>query len=135
MSPVIIYAYVRQGLMLRNNYSNYYNIDIYLRDGSVIEAVAFMDTGNKLLDPYMHRPIILLDKNLLDFDYNDSNILLVPYDSLNNHGLLKCIIPSKIFIQGVGFRSNFLVGISNEKINLEGVDCILNQKLLEGRIG
>lgn len=135
MSPVIIYAYVRQGLMLRNNYSNYYNIDIYLRNGSVIEAVAFMDTGNKLLDPYMHRPIILLDKNLLDFDYNDSNILLVPYDSLNNHGLLKCIIPSKIFIQGVGFRSNFLVGISNEKINLEGVDCILNQKLLEGRIG
>jgi hypothetical protein len=60
MSPIIIFAYVKQGLSLKNNYSNYYNIDIYLKTGEVIEATAFLDTGNKLVDPYEKRPIILL---------------------------------------------------------------------------
>ena len=134
MSPVIIYFYIKQGLDLKNNYSNYYNIDIYLRDGRVIEATGFLDTGNKLVDPYKKRPIILLNKKLIDFSYMDINILLVPYDSLNNHGLLKCIIPDKIFIEGVGFKDNFLVGISNEEIKLDGVDCILSSNLLEREI-
>jgi len=50
---------------------------------------------------------------------------------LNNHGLLKCIVPKSIYIQGVGFRNNFLVGVSNEEIMIDGVDCILSPKLLE----
>ena len=134
MSPVIIYFYIKQGLELKNNYSNYYSIDIYLRDGKVIEATGFLDTGNKLVDPYKKRPIILLNKDLIDFSYMDINTLLVPYDSLNNHGLLKCIIPDKIFIEGVGFKDNFLVGISNEKIKMDGIDCILSSKLIEREI-
>ena len=134
LSPIIICAYVKQGIELKNNYSNYYNIDIYLKDGRVIEATGFVDTGNKLEDPYKKRPIILLDKSLISVDYGKDPILLVPYDSLNNHSLLKCIIPDKIFIQGVGFRKNFLVGISNEEIGIDGVDCILNSKLMEGRV-
>ena len=93
-----------------------------------------MDTGNKLVDPYKKRPIILLNKDLIDFSYMDINTLLVPYDSLNNHGLLKCIIPDKIFIEGVGFKDNFLVGISNEKIKMDGIDCILSSKLIEREI-
>ena len=131
LSPIIIYAYVKQALELKNNYSNYYNIDIYLKNGKVIPTTAFLDTGNKLEDPYKKRPIILLNKELLTLDYKKDKILLVPYDSLNNHGLLKCIIPEKIFIQGIGFKTNFLVGISNEKIKMDGIDCILNQKLIE----
>ena len=131
MSPIIIFAYIKQGLELKNNYSNYYSIDIYLKSGKVIEATAFLYTGNKLIDPYKRRPIILLNKELLSPSYLDDNILLVPYDSLNSHGLLKCVIPDKIFIQGVGFRTNFLVGISNEAIKMDGIDCILHGKLIE----
>lgn len=134
MSPIIIYAYVKQGLNLKNNYANYYNIDIYLKTGEVIGVTAFLDTGNKLVDPYERRPIILLNKSLLRIDYTNYNMLLVPYDSLNNHGLLKCIVPDKIFIQGVGFRENFLVGLSNEEIKMDGVDCILSEKLLERKM-
>ena len=134
LSPIIIYAYVKQGIELKNNYSNYYNIDIYLKDGRVIETTGFVDTGNKLEDPYKKRPIILLNRSLLDIDYEKDPILLVPYDSLNNHSLLKCIVPDKIFIQGIGFRENFLVGLSNEEIGIDGVDCILNSRLVERKI-
>ena len=134
LSPTILYVYTKQALELKNNYSNYYNIDIYLKNGKVLPITAFLDTGNKLEDPYQKRPIIILNKELIKVDYEKDNILLVPYDTLNNHGLLKCIIPEKIFIQGIGFRNNFLVGISNEKIKMEGIDCILNSRLLERKI-
>ena len=131
LSPIILVVYIKQALELKNNYSNYYNIDIYLKNGKIIPTTAFLDTGNILEDPYKKRPIILLNKELLTIDYSKDKILLVPYDSLNNHGLLKCIIPDKIFIQGVGFKENFLIGISNEKIKLDGIDCILNKRLIE----
>ena len=131
LSPIIIFAYTKQALELKNNYSKYYNIDIYLKNGKIIPTTAFLDTGNILEDPYKKRPIILLNKELLSLDYSKDKIILVPYDTINNHGLLKCIIPDKIFIQGIGFRKNLLIGISNEKIKIDGIDCILNSKLLE----
>lgn len=134
LSPVIIYAYVKQGLMLKNHYSNYYNVDIYFKNGEVLPVTAFMDTGNKLEDPYKKRPIILINKELVSNDDNLERFVLVPYEAINHHGLLKCIIPEKIFIQGVGFRDNFLVGISNEKIMIDGIDCILHSRILERKI-
>lgn len=134
LSPIIIYAYVKQGLELKNKYSNYYNVDIYFNNGKVIPITAFMDTGNHLEDPYKKRPIILINKDLINVDYNKDKVLLVPYDAINHHGLLKCIIPDKIFIQGVGFRENFLVGLSNDKIRIDGVDCIMNSKLIEREV-
>ena len=134
LSPIIIYAYVKQGLELKNRYSSYYQIDIYLKDGEVIPVTAFLDTGNHLEDPYLRRPIILLNKELLDFSYGKYKMVLVPYEALNHHGILKCIIPEKIFIQGVGFRDNFLIGLSNEKIRIDGVDCIMNSRLLEREV-
>ena len=132
ISPLILYVYVKQALNLKNNYSNYYKVDIYLRDGTIKKVNAFLDTGNKLKDPYKRRPIILVDKNALKFSYESNSTLLVPYDGINSHGLLKCIIPDQIYIYGVGVRKNLLIGISNEEIDIDGVDCILHTKLLEG---
>lgn len=134
LSPIILYAYVKQGISLKNNYSNYYNIDIYLKDGRIIPITAFLDTGNQLEDPYQKRPIILVNQNLIKIEDYEHNFLLVPYDAINHHGLLKCVVPDKIFIQGIGFRTNFLVGLSYEEIKMDGVDCILNQRLLERKL-
>lgn len=134
LSPIILYCYIKQGLHLKNHYNHYYNIDIYMKDGEVIEATAFLDTGNHLVDPYKKRPIILINKELITIDYEKHSILLVPYDALNHHGILKCIVPDRIFIQGIGFRDNFLIGVSNEEIKLDGVDCIIGGNLLERKL-
>ncbi len=133
-SPLILYCYVKQGLHLKNHYHHYYHIDIYLKSGEVIATTAFLDTGNHLVDPYKKRPIILINKGMVNIDYDSQSIILVPYDALNYHGLLKCVIPDKIFIQGVGFRENFLIGITEEKIMLDGVDCIIGGNLLENKL-
>lgn len=134
ISPIIIYFYVKQMRDLKENYSKYYNIDVYLKNGDIVSLNAFLDTGNKLVDPYFKRPIILVNKSKINFNYLDSNILIVPYDSLNNHGLLKCIVPDKVYIDKIGIKNNFLVGISEEEIKIDGIDCILNSKLMEENI-
>ncbi|MDD2203216.1 MAG: sigma-E processing peptidase SpoIIGA [Bacilli bacterium] len=130
-SPAILYLYLKQGLYLKNNYSNYYLVDIYLKDGK-ISVNAFLDTGNNLTDPYRQRPIILVSKRELKCIYNDEDIILVPYETLNHQGILKCLRPEKIDILGIGVRKNLLIGISEEKFNIDGIDCILHTKLLEG---
>lgn len=132
VSPIILYVYIKQAFNLKNNYSNYYQIDIYFKDGSQKQLSAFLDTGNQLIDPYKKRPIILVNKKEVINRYSDSDIVLVPYETLNNHGLLKCIIPEKVFILGVGMKKNVLLGISEKDIRIDGVDCILHSKLMEG---
>ena len=131
-SPLIIYIYIKQIKQIKNVYINYYNIDIYLKDNTKTSLIGYLDTGNHLIDPYKNRPIILVNKDKININYD--NFLLVPYDSLNNHGLLKCIIPDKICIENIGIKTNFLIGISEEKINIEGVDCILHVALMESTI-
>lgn len=131
VTPIVIYLYIKESKNLKNNYSNYYNIDIYLKDGTKKSMTGYLDTGNKLKDPYKHRPIILVNSKVLDINYLDTNVLLVPYDTLNNHGLLRCIIPDKIYIDNIGYKYNYLIGISNEEIKIDGIDCILHSKLLE----
>lgn len=131
VTPIVIYLYIKESKNLKNNYSNYYNIDIYLKNGTKKSMTGYLDTGNKLKDPYKHRPIILVNSKVLDINYLDTNVLLVPYDTLNNHGLLRCIIPDKIYIDNIGYKYNYLIGISNEEIKIDGIDCILHSKLLE----
>ena len=128
LSPIIIHTYIKQIMDIKNNYSNYYKVDIYLKESKKITLTAFLDTGNKLIDPYKRRPIILIKKSLIDV--SKQKIILVPYNTVNNSDLLKCIVPEKIYIQNVGIKKNFLIGLMDE-VNIEGVDCILNTKLLE----
>ena len=87
-----------------------------------------------MFDPYLNRPIILVDKRLIKNDYGYKDILLVPYDTIDSHGILKCLKVNYIYILGIGIRRNVLVGISNKKIMIDGVDSILNKKILEERI-
>ncbi|MEG0826260.1 MAG: sigma-E processing peptidase SpoIIGA, partial [Bacilli bacterium] len=89
---------------------------------------SYLDTGNKLHDPYNKAPIILLNKKL--FPNNISAYIYVPYNTINNEGILKCIKLEKIVIEGVGERKNVLAGLT-DNIKIDAVDCILNMKLLE----
>ena len=128
LSPIITLIYLKSISKIKTNYSNYYKVDIYLKENPKLTITAFLDTGNKLIDPYKHRPIILLNKALVNLE--NQKLLLVPYNTVNNSDLLKCIKPEKIYIHNIGCRNNFLIGLMDE-VNIEGVDCILNSKLLE----
>ena len=130
VSLLFYYRYLSNMVLLRNNYSYYYKCYIYLDDDNKISVNAFLDTGNKLKDPYSNRDIILIDDRVL-IDFNVNKPIFVPYNSLNNHGLLTCFKAKRIVIDGKE-GNNFLVGISKEKMFIDGIDCIISTSLMEG---
>lgn len=130
LSPIILYFYSRQIKELKNNYSNYYKVKIKMNN-HIIKCNGFLDTGNKLQDPYLHKPVIILDKRKIVFDINEFEMILVPIVTASGTSVMKCLKAEYIDIDGIGIKNNFLVGIMEEKIKIDGVDLILNTKLLE----
>lgn len=126
-SPIILYIYIKQGIKLKNSYSNYYQVDICLNN-KIIKCNGYLDTGNNLVDPYKKRPVILVNKNKIKLT---DNYILVPYQSSSNHSILKCVKVDYVDIKKLGIKKNVLVGIMNSKINIDGIDCLLNNKLWE----
>jgi len=125
--PIMTLIYIKGIKNITNNHSKYYYVDFYFIGQEKFRTVAFLDTGNKLIDPYGYRPIILIKKNLIK--NKNQKVILVPYNTVNNHSLLECVIPNKIYIENIGIKKRVAVGLVDD-INIEGVDCILNEKLL-----
>ena len=116
--------------LLKNNYSYYYKCKIYFDENNSINFNAFLDTGNKLSVPYLGKSIVLVDKNKIS-NIKTEDPIYVPYNSLNNHGLLECYKCLRLEIDGKYF-DKFLVGVSNEKFYIDGIDCIINNSVMEG---
>ena len=66
-----------------------------------------------------------------NIDIFSKRFIFVPYNSLNNKGILKCFIIDKVFIEDIGYLKNVLIAKSNDKLSLSGVDIILNNKIME----
>ena len=130
LSPIILYFYSKQIKELKNNYSNYYKVKLKINN-NIINCNGFLDTGNKLQDPYFNKPVIILDKRKIVFDINEFEMILVPIITANGTSLMKCFKAEYIDIEGVGLKNNFLIGLMEETIKIDGVDLILNTKLLE----
>ena len=127
-SPIITYIYLKSLSKIKNINSNYYLIDIYLKDKPKITLNGYLDTGNKLIDPYTFKPIILVSKKIIN--YYPHKYIFVPYNTIDSEGIIKCFKPEKIYIDKVGYRTKVLIGLI-DSVNIEGTDCILNQKLIE----
>ncbi|MBQ9072737.1 MAG: sigma-E processing peptidase SpoIIGA [Bacilli bacterium] len=125
-SPIILYIYIKQTKNLRYNYSNYYNIDIYLKNKKY-RYTAYMDSGNVLVDSLTKKPVILIDKRKLLF--NIKEFRLIPYMGVGGSSMIKVVKVDKILFNNKEYN-NILLGIM-DKISLDGVDVILNRKLLE----
>ena len=121
---IVCFLYVRQMKKIKNKYTNYYKVDIYYNK-KVLSLVGYLDTGNYLYDNYKHRPIILIDKKI---KCNLEDIIYVSYSSLNNESVLKCLKVEKVIINNHVFK-NYLIGLSNKKINIDGINCILHSKM------
>lgn len=122
IAPYLLFKYLKEQRKFKLNYSLKHEIEIYLNQKKY-HYIAYLDTGNKLEDPYKKRPIILVYDEKLDFTYENS--ILVPYKTLENEGLLKCQKVEKVIIDQKIQLTNILVGKSQKKFQIEGVDVIL----------
>lgn len=123
ITPFILYKYIQYQKSFKNNYSNYYDVDIYYKDEKISET-GFLDTGNKLIDPIFGKPIILVNKNLIK---KAVNTFFVPYDVLNNHGMLEVFKPDKVIVNNK-INKKVLIGLAD--VNLNGVKIILNTEVI-----
>ena len=128
LSPIILYLYYKQTKEIKNNYSYYHKLDIYYKN-EIIKLNAYLDTGNKLKDPYFSRDIIVINNVIKNID----DYILVPIDTIDNHSLLKCIKVDKVLIDNKVIKK-VLIGITNKKINMEGIDSIIGLNIMEGLI-
>lgn len=125
-SPIIIYLYIKEHYSYKNKISNKYKVEIHLNNKKY-KLEAILDTGNNLSDPYKKRPIILIDEIV---DSKRKKIIYVPYKALNTEGVIPCILPDKVIVNDKEYK-NILIGLSKDKFSLNGISCILPNKLKE----
>lgn len=128
ISPIIIYIYIKECKNLKNNYSNYHQVHIKIKD-IVIECTGFIDTGNKLKDPYKNRPIILINNKTLK--KQDLNKIMVPAQTVIGTKLIECIKIDKLKIDNQTIKKEVLLGLIDKQIKIDGIECLLHYKLME----
>lgn len=128
ISIEIMILYIKENKKMRSIYNNYYKVDIYFKDREKLSLIGFVDTGNNLYDPYKKRPVIIVPNKYIKED----KYILVPYHTINGNGLLKCIKPDIIFIDGIGYKGNVLIGFSDSFNFGDGVDVILHKDIMRG---
>lgn len=123
ISPIILYFYIKQNKELKmiSNYN--YKVDIYYK-GKEYSYTGYLDTGNKLYDPYFKKPIILLyDKKFPSID----NPIYVPYHTVENSGLLECFKVDKIILDDKKIINKPLIGLSKKEFKMEEVEVLLHK--------
>lgn len=128
ISPFILYIYYKQSKKFKTSYSLIYEVEIGFKNKEKIIVKGFLDTGNKLVDPITNKPILLLQKGIVE--EKKEKIYYIPFHSLGNNNLLKCFKPEYVMIENKKYK-NYLIGISDKKFSMEGVECILNNKVME----
>lgn len=124
LTPIIIYIIIKEYTNFKNNIKDKYNVTITINNKNY-HLEGFIDTGNRLKSPISNKSVILVNLKLpLD------NVLYIPYKALNTTGIIPCIKPQKVLIEGKNIN-NCLIGISKDKFSLNGINCILPNTLKE----
>jgi len=122
---IILFLYYKQMGGLKNNYNNYVKVKIFYKNKE-FNYIGYVDSGNKLVDQYKRRPISLIYSD--ELKYRDEDVLLVPYETASGTGVLKCLIVDRMVVGEKNYPKS-LIGFMKEKIKIDGVDIILNNKL------
>ena len=129
ISPVIIYIYIKENKILKNEYSNYYLVRIILKNNKQLNITGYLDTGNNLIDPISKKPVIIINNKILDCNNYIRSPIFVPIKTVNGSGLIECFKPKELYINNKIIK-NVLVGIG-EDFNLDNIDCLLNNQIKE----
>ena len=130
IAPLILAIFIKSIKSLKEIKNYYYKVCIKFNNDYELHLTGFLDTGNKLIDPITNKPIILINKKKIKGCIQIRSPMYVPYNALNHHGLLECIKPKYILIENKKL-TNYLIGLSEESFKLNGIDCLLNSKILE----
>lgn len=124
LTPFIIYTLIKEYTKFKTTIKDKYVVNIIIKNKEY-KLEGFIDTGNRLKSPISNKSVILVNLNI-----PVDNALYVPYKALNTTGIIPCLKPEKVLIDGKTI-SNCLIGISKDKFSLNGENCILPNILKE----
>ena len=127
LSPFILWCYLKQAKSFKTTYHAYYQVEL-ICFGKSYFYTGYLDTGNKLYDPYKHRPVLLLYDPKLKIKKN-TKLIYTPYEGLNHTGVIPCIVADKLIIDGTIEKEKVLIGLSQEPFKIDGVSMILHVDL------
>ena len=132
LSPIILIIYIRQIKSLKIEISMLKKVRIFLNN-KVIELNGYIDTGNNL-SSYIGNKMVFISNNLkVKKELNYNPIYIVPFNTINSTGIIKCIKPKYVEVEEYGKFNNILIGYMDKKFSLENAQVILNKKILEGK--
>ena len=123
LSPIIYIMYLSSYKNYGVNHANYYNLKFSLFDKYYC-LNAFYDSGNLVKDPYKGRPIILVNRKVLDGDIKNKSPIYVPCNLLNSSTLIRCFKPNLIVINDKVIK-NCLIGIWESNF-YDGINALIS---------
>lgn len=103
-----------------------YSLTIF-KDDNKWHLFAFLDSGNKLTEPFSNYPVIIVDKNKLSY----SAERIIPYNTVGGEGMLEAFRPDKVIVSN-GKKSfecnNVYIAVGN--VESTEFSAILNPQML-----
>ena len=130
ISPLVIYIYIKENKILKNQYQNYFPVKIIFNNDYILQIMGYLDTGNNLIDPISKKKVILINKELIKGKLTIRSPIYVPIKTVNESSLIECIKAKEIYINNILFK-NVLIGLIEKKIGMDEIDCLLNNGLKE----
>ncbi len=125
LTPLILFFYTKEHRLMKSKYNNYYDVCININN-QIITGIGYIDSGNNL--SFKGHPIILLDKRKDIF--KDEAYRIIPFKVASGVSLLKIYRCDEVIINNKRIK-NIYLGLMNEEINIDGVDILLNNRLME----
>lgn len=130
LAPLILFVYIIQERNLKKLVNFRYPVTITFKNNQTLNLTALIDTGNKLIDPITNKYIIIINKKRLKGIYNIRSPMYVVINTVNKTSLLECISIKNIIVNNKVYN-NYLLGLSEDFKSSDGVECLLNEKILE----
>ena len=129
LGPILLYYYVKEIHHLPFHRSVYHSVTLYFSSQKILTLQGYLDTGNQLYDPYHHRPILLVSSAFLAIPYEKA--ILVPYETVQGKGVLRCRKIKKIVIDEENVFKNVLIAQSNKEFHLHGAEVIIHPDFMK----
>ena len=125
ISPIVLYIYIKRINNINKSIHSYHKVIIKYKN-KIYNLSGYLDTGNKLYEPYKKRCVSILYNENITVD----KPFFIPYKTIDKTGVINCIIVDELIIDDKKYQ-NQVVGVSNKKFIMDGIDIVLHNDYKE----
>lgn len=108
-----------------------YSIEI-TNNGETVNLYGFVDTGNKLREPFSNSPVIVVQRDKVEAIIGSSQLRFIPASTVGGDALLTAFKPDKVVIKASNKSEvieNAYIALSND-VNAKGFSAVINPEIL-----